>query len=197
MLCFAGKPSNQVMAPHNLFTPRDRGVVEGAGDAGPAVPGQPLDEHPLNDRRGYRVGLQAAGPPSPRGVRLVGMRTRVGEPVPVRRPAAEVAALLAGLGGHRGADPDPGDLPLGLQPLCQHHLLMILGLKVDPPSGFWVHSWDAVVLEQGRHLAVLAAIEGPLVFAHHDRVEPAVWIGHRRQHCGGLRAARRLLAAAA
>ena len=95
---------------------RDPGVVQRPGDPGDAVPGQPLGEHPPHHRRGLRVRLQPVRPPAPRGVRLVRVRPGVGQPVPVRRPAAEVAALLAGLGGHRGPDPDPGpgDLPLGL-----------------------------------------------------------------------------------
>jgi hypothetical protein len=42
----------------------------------------------------------------PRGVRLVRVRSGIGEPVPVRRTPARVPALLPGLDGHRGADPD-------------------------------------------------------------------------------------------
>jgi hypothetical protein len=45
------------------------------------------------------------------GVRLVRMRPRIGQPVPVRRAAAQLAALLPGLRGHRGADPGAGWLP--------------------------------------------------------------------------------------
>src|SRR6266700_3154576 len=51
---------------------RDTGVVQGAGDPGGAVP-----------------------VPSPCGVRLVRVRSRISEPVPVRRAAAQVPALLA------------------------------------------------------------------------------------------------------
>ncbi len=47
-------------------------------------------------------------PPAPGRVRLVRVRPGVGEPVPVRRPATQVPALLPGLGGHCGPDPDPG-----------------------------------------------------------------------------------------
>jgi transposase InsO family protein len=49
---------------------------------------------------------------------------------------------------------------------------------------------DAVVLEQGCHRRVLAAVERSLILAHDDRIEPAVRIGHRRQQPGGLRTAR-------
>ena len=42
--------------------------------------------------------------------------------------------MLAGLGGHCGADPDlgAGDLQLALEPQSQHRLLMILSTRVDP-----------------------------------------------------------------
>jgi hypothetical protein len=46
------------------------------------------------------------------------------------------------------------------------------------------------MLEQRCHQRVLAAVERPLVLADHDRVEPAVRVGHRSQQGGGLRAAR-------
>jgi hypothetical protein len=97
---------------------RHPGIVQRAGDPGGTLPGQPLGEHPPNDRRRGRVGFEAVRAPAPRRVRLVRVRPGVGEPVPVRRPSAQVPALLPGLRGHRGADPDPGpgDLPLGGQP---------------------------------------------------------------------------------
>jgi hypothetical protein len=100
------------------------------------VPGQPLGEHPRHDRRRLGIGFQLVRPPSPRGVGLVRVRPRISQPVPVRRPAAQVAALLQGLGSHRGADPDPGagDLPLGRQAQRQHRLLVVLGVPVDPPA---------------------------------------------------------------
>src|SRR5262249_59641170 len=37
---------------------------------------------------------------------------------------------------------------------------------------------------------VLVPVERPLVLANHDRIEPVVWVGHRRQQRRGLRAAR-------
>ena len=86
---------------------RDPGVVQRSGDPGGAVPGQPLREHPPDDRRRHRVRLKPVRPAAPRGVGLVRVRPRISQPVPVRRAAAEIAALLTGLRGHRGADPDP------------------------------------------------------------------------------------------
>ena len=41
-----------------------------------------------------RVGFEAVGAPAPHGMRLVRMRPRITEPVPVRRTAAQVPALL-------------------------------------------------------------------------------------------------------
>jgi hypothetical protein len=76
------------------------------------------------------------------------VRPGVSQPVPVRRAAAQVPALLAGLGRHRGADPDPGpgDLPPGLQPQRQHRFLMVFGVPVDPAADLLGPQLDAVVL---------------------------------------------------
>jgi hypothetical protein len=67
---------------------RHPGVVQGAGDLGCAVPGQPLGEHPRDDRRRGWVGFEAVRTPAPRGVRLVRVRARITEPVPVGRTPA-------------------------------------------------------------------------------------------------------------
>ena len=136
-----------------------------------------------------RVRLEPVRPPAPCGVRLVRVRPGVGQPVPVRRAAAQVPALLSGLGRHRGPDPDPGpgDLPLGLTapapassargPLCQ---------STRPPAS-GIHSCDAVMLEQRCHRGVLAAVERPLVLPDHDRVPAPVRVSQRRHQGRGLR----------
>jgi len=41
-----------------------------------------------------------------------GMRPGIDQQVPVGRPTADVAALHLGLGGQRGADPNPDPVPL-------------------------------------------------------------------------------------
>ena len=51
---------------------RDPGVVQGAGDPGHAVPGQPLREHPPDDRRGHRVRFQPVRPPPQAAWALLG-----------------------------------------------------------------------------------------------------------------------------
>jgi len=45
--------------------------------------------------------------------------------------------------------------------------------------------------EQGRHQAVLATTERPLVFTGHNRVEPAARVSHRRRQRCSLRPTRR------
>jgi len=138
------------------------------------------------------VEIQAVRPPSPRGMRLVRMRARIDEPVPVRRTATQIPALVTGLHHHRGPDPDagPGDLPLGRQAQPGHRLLIMLRRKVDPALGLGHPQLDTVVLEQRGHRRVLATVERPLVLPDHDRVPSPVRVGQRGDQGGGLRAAR-------
>jgi len=60
------------------------------------------------------VRLEPVSTAPPCGMRLVRVRPGVGQPVPVRRTATEVPALVPGLNGHRGPYPDAGpyDFPL-------------------------------------------------------------------------------------
>ena len=131
-------------------------------------------------------------PAAPRRVGLVRVRARIGEPVPVRRAPAQVAALLQRLRRHRGPHPDPrpGDLPLRRQPQRYHRLLVILGVPVDPPADLRHPQLDPVVLEQRGHRGVLAAVERPLVLPDHDRVPPALRISQLRHQRSRLRAPR-------
>ena len=66
-------------------------VVQLAGDARRAQPGEPPGEDQSHDRRGCRVGIQPVQPPAPSGVRGVRVWTGIDQPVPVRWPAAQVA----------------------------------------------------------------------------------------------------------
>jgi len=84
---------------------RHPGLIQRPRDPRDRMPGQAPGEDPPHHMRGRRVGLQPVRAPPPRGVCLVRVRPRIREPVPVRRTAAQVPALLTGLGGHRGADP--------------------------------------------------------------------------------------------
>ena len=118
------------------------------------------------------------------------VRSGISQPVPVRRAAAQVPALLPGLGSHRGADPDPGpgDLPLGRQAQHQHRLLVILSAPVNPPAHLRHPQLDTVMLEQRGHRRVLAAVERPLVLPDHDRVPPPVRVSELSDQRGGPRA---------
>jgi hypothetical protein len=166
-------------------------LVQRPGDPRPAVPRQPLGEHPRHHVRRAGVGLQAVRPPAPGGVRLVRVRPRISQPVPVWRAAAEVAALVSGLGGHRGADPDAGagDLPLRRQPQHRHGLLVVLRSVVDLAACLGQPQLDLVVLEQRGHGRVLGAVEGTLVLPDHDRVPAAARVRERGGQGGRLRAA--------
>jgi hypothetical protein len=117
------------------------------------------------------------------------MRTSVHQLVPVRGTAAQVAALLTHLGRHRCTHPDPGprDLPLRLDTQLDHQLIVALGLEIDPSTDLRHPQLHAVMLKQRCHQAEPAAIERPLVLPHHDRVEAAVGIGHRRHQRRGQR----------
>jgi hypothetical protein len=163
------------------------GVTKGCSAIEHAKPGA-TELH----RRCHRVGPEAVRPPRPRGVGLVRVRTRITQPVPVRRAAAEVAALFSGLGGHRGPYPDPGpcDLPLGRLARREHGLLVILGVPVDPSAHLRHPQRDSVVLEQRRHRRVLVTVERPLVLPDHDRVPPPIRVRQRRHQGRGLRSPR-------
>jgi len=94
----------------------DSYVVQRPADPSNAVPGQPLSEDPLHDRRGIRVRLEPTSPPTSRGMCPVRVWARVHQPVPIWRTPPLIPALLADLRGHRCThpDPSPGDLPLRL-----------------------------------------------------------------------------------
>ena len=130
---------------------------------------------------GFRVGFEAAGTTAPGGVCFVRVRPGITQPVPVRRAAAEIPALLPDLDRHRGPHPDagPGHLPFGGQAEMGHCLLVMLGREVNPAACLRHPQLDAVMLEQRRHGRVLAAVERPLVLpttiASHPRPGSASW----------------------
>jgi hypothetical protein len=165
-------------------------VVQRPGDPRHRMARQPLREHPSHDIRGLRGRLKPVRAPCPGGVHLVRVRSRVRQPVPVRGPPAQVAPL-PGLRGHGRPHPDagPGDLPLRRQPQHGHRPLVLLRGVVDPAAGLGHPQLGPVMLDQRRHQRVLAAVKGPLVLPHHDRVPPAVRVGQRGDQRGGPRAA--------
>lgn len=90
------------------------------GDAGQAAAAQPLREHPPHLRRRLRIRIQALQPSTPPCVRPVRVWPGVDQPVPVRRPTAQVPALLPGLRPHRGQHPMPRPEHLPLRLRTQH-----------------------------------------------------------------------------
>jgi hypothetical protein len=61
------------------------------------------------------------------------VRAGIGQPVPVRRAAAQVPALLPGLGGHGGADPDPVRVISRLD--CSPSASISCSWSSPPPTG--------------------------------------------------------------
>jgi DNA alkylation repair enzyme len=57
---------------------------------------------------------------------------------------------------------------------------VVLSVPVDPTADFGHPQADAVMLEQRRHLRVLAGVKPALVLPDHDRIPPAVRIGQLR-----------------
>ena len=82
-----------------------------AKDPRPAMYSAKIRSH---DRRGDRVGLETVEALAVRRLARVRVRPGVGEPVAVRRAAAEEPALVLGLRRHRGADPDLDPVALAL-----------------------------------------------------------------------------------
>ena len=128
------------------------------------------------------IRFQPVRPPPPRGVGLCSGAARRRRAGSRRAGGRRGAALLAGLGGHRGTDPGAGDLPLGLITQRQHGLLVILRGDVDPAPDLGHPQLNAVVVKQRCHRGVLAAAEGPLVrpvtMASHPRSGSASAVTH-------------------
>ncbi len=167
-------------------------VVEGAGDAGHAVSGQPLGEYPRYDGPALGVDGQGLRAHAAAGEGPVRVRAGVHQPVSVGRAAAEVAALVPGLDRHRGPGADPGasDLPFGEDAQEDHQFLLPGHLGVDGTAQFRHPHLDPVVLEQRGHGGELVAVEGSLTRADHHRIELPLRIRHRHQERGSLWPAR-------
>lgn len=93
-----------------------------------------------------------------------GTRPRAGTHMAVSRPGTCPARESA---PPSRPDPDPGagDLSLGLHAQREHQLLVPVSVKVNRPTGVWSPQLDAVVLKQGLHRDVLAAVERSLILA--------------------------------
>jgi len=80
------------------------------------MPGEPVGKDSLDMRRRGRIRVEAVQAPAPAGMRGVRVRPPIDQPVPVRRSATQVAALLPYLDLHRrqGSEPRSQHLTLGL-----------------------------------------------------------------------------------
>ena len=87
-----------------------------------AAPSQALLEHPPHVPRGRRIRVQRSATPTPLSVRPVGVRTRIHQPISVRRTTTKVPALDPGLRLRRRQDPMPGTdhFPLRLRTENRH-----------------------------------------------------------------------------
>ena len=69
-------------------------LVQLPRDARHTAPGQTLGEHPPHMPRRHRVRIQPLPPTPPHGVRPIRMRSRIHQPIPIRRPTTQKPALL-------------------------------------------------------------------------------------------------------
>jgi hypothetical protein len=158
-------------------------------DARSAVAVQALSEDPPDMVCGGGVGFQTLQPAAPPGMRGVGMWAGVGQAVAVGWAAAQVAALLLGLGLHRGQHPKPSaqHFPLGLRTQQHHQRLMNRVSAVDGTVGFRQPQLHPVRGEQRQELGELVAEERPLILADHHSLESTIGIGKDGQQGRRLR----------
>jgi hypothetical protein len=78
--------------------------------------------------------------------------------------AAQLPALLAGLGGRRGPNPDLGDFRLDDNLSASMVCSWSSACQSTRPPTSGVPQLDALMLEQRRHRGVSSAVEGSLVF---------------------------------
>jgi hypothetical protein len=114
---------------------------------------------------------------------LVGVRAGVDEPVTVRWSAAEVAALVSGLGAHRrgGSEPGAEDFPAGLVAEQHDQCLVCRVVVVQRSADLGQPQLDAMAAQGRQQMVELAGRECPFILAHDDRVEPTVRVSERGQ----------------
>jgi hypothetical protein len=180
-----------VAGPVLLGRGRDPVAGKSLGDGVQAAPGEVLGEGPPDCRVGVRVWFQLVQALAVGCLGRVGVRSGVGDPVAVGRPAAEEPALQRGLGRHGGADPQLDAVPLALGQAAEHRHDQVVGLgvRVDRPADLRHPQLDAVMGEHRHDQAVLVAVERPLRFPDHHGVEAPAGVSQVGEQLGGLRAA--------
>lgn len=103
--------------------------------------------------------------------------------IPVRRPTAQMPALLTDLRQHGrgGAEPGSLHLPPGLGTQQHQQLQVRRVVQVDRAVELGQPQLNSMRSQQPREMDGLTAEERPLVLPHHDRVEPTVRVGDRGQ----------------
>jgi hypothetical protein len=121
------------------------------------------------------------------------------QPVPVRRAAAEGAALIPDLGRHRraGAEPVAQHLPLGHVTLHQQQRPMVRLGEIHGAADLRQPHRHLLRGEQGDHLPGVPPGEGPLVLTHDHRVESEFTVSPLEREmepaCCSLSASRRVV----
>ncbi|WNE99662.1 hypothetical protein PS467_32200 [Streptomyces luomodiensis] len=134
------------------------------GDGEDAVAAEELGEDSGHDRGGVRVRFEAVQTFAVGCLAGIGVMAEVAEPVSVRGPAAEVAALHQGLGGHCGVHADFDAVALALRHAAEDRHDQVVGLvvRIDGTADFRYPQRHAVVDEEWEGVAELAAVEGSL-----------------------------------
>jgi hypothetical protein len=160
---------------------------ESFGDGELAAPGEVLGEDPPDYPVGVRVCFQLVQALAVGSFGRVGVRSGVGDPATVRRPAAEEPALQRGLRRHDRANTqlDPVPLALGQAAEHRHDRVVGLGVRVDRPADLRHPQLDAVMGEHGHHQAALVAAERPLRLPDHHGVEAPAGASQIREQSGG------------
>ncbi|MDA0639817.1 hypothetical protein OUY24_04230 [Nonomuraea ferruginea] len=155
------------------------------GDGEQAVAVEEGCEDLFHHGRGGGIEFQPVGTLAVGGLGRVGVWTRVGQPVAVRWPTSQEAALHLGLGGHGGAHTDLDAVALAFAHSAEHAHDQVMSLvgRIDRAAHLRHPERDPEVLEDGEGQAVLVAIEGPVWFTDHHCVEAAI----RVAQCGEQR----------
>ncbi|MCU1680182.1 MAG: hypothetical protein JWQ81_921 [Amycolatopsis sp.] len=158
-------------------------LIELPGDTRHAATAEPAFEHPPHLRRRHRIGIETLQTTTPVSVRDVRMRSRIDQPIPIRRPPTKVTPLLARLSLHRGQHPvtRPENLTLRLRTQHRHQGPMHRTPRIHSPASFRQPHLHTLALEQSRHPHELVTVERALILADHHGVELAIGAHERRQ----------------
>ncbi|MEO3874189.1 hypothetical protein ABGB18_35770 [Nonomuraea sp. B12E4] len=170
---------------------RARNVLLGQplGDQIKTLPLNEIPEDPRHMGSRQRVGLQTVKPLAVCRLARVGVRSRIREPVTIRRAPAQEAAFDLRLSFHGGADAHLDAVALALTDPAEHQHDQLVGLVggVNRSADLGHPQGHPVVIEELEGIAELVAVEGPLWLAHYDGVESPVGVAQLAEQGSGLR----------